>query len=241
MAAEQGRAAPTLMGYSEQQVEDLRAFEQHCHASVRQAGGLLRLTAKLLKEVEHRNKLPASYVPKLTLLLQHAALRDHADVVQMISAAEIMRQAGWGGQAGQAGLHAEASAAYLLDAKASDGCTALHHACREGHAQVVHVCLLHGASGTIPTLRGELLPLALAAQAGHCACAHQLLQSQSQDVDSVDSRGRTSLMLACEQGHAPVVRLLLAWDTDGASPNIVLEDIVEDALCFLNVWSAKRV
>ena len=206
MAAEQGRAYST---YSKLQVDELRSFEQTCHVWGRKAGGLLQLAQRILKVVEHCSVLPASYAPKLTVLLQHAALRDHAEVVQIICAAEAMRQASWGSTAGQAGLHVEASAAPLLDTKAADGCTALHHACREGHAQVVHVCLLHGSSGTIPTLRGELLPLALAAQAGHCACAHQLLQSQSQDVDSVDSRGRTSLMLACEQGHAPMVRLLL--------------------------------
>ena len=51
----------------------------------------------------------------------------------------------------------------------------------------------------------------------------------------------TPLIAAAAHGRLAVVRLLLAWDTDGASPNIVLEDIVEDALCFLNVWSAKRV
>ena len=166
----------------------------------------MRVAQKLLKVAEHRHDLPASYAPKLTVLLQHAAQRDLADVVSAVCSAELRRQAH---SPDHADLHGEASAAPLLDTKAADGCTALHHACREGSARVVHACLLHGASGTIPTVRGELLPLALAAQAGHCDCAHQLLQSQSQDVDSVDSRGRTSLMLACEHGHAPMVRLLL--------------------------------
>jgi uncharacterized protein len=110
-----------------------------------------------------------------------------------------------------------------VNAKTSNGFTALTMAARNGHADVARLLLDAKADVDAKTSAGAT-PLILAAQNGHAGVARLLLDFKA-DVNAKTSTGATPLFLAAQNGHADVARLLLdakadvnaARSTDGAT------------------------
>ena len=101
-----------------------------------------------------------------------------------------------------------------LDARDSDGRTALHHAAANGHAVVVQSLLERGAR--FDTFdEGNWSPLHSAAAAGRAEVVAYLIAAGT-DIDaSAASSGSTALVLAASKGRTDVVRVLLG---KGANP-----------------------
>jgi ankyrin repeat protein len=99
------------------------------------------------------------------------------------------------------------------------GCTALWHATDLDNYEMVKV-LLSGnnskSSVNIPD-QAKLRPLHIAAMHGNHRIASLLIRSGA-EVDAVQIRGWTSLLLACRAGSEPTAKLLLL---NGADPNHV--------------------
>ncbi|XP_053945940.1 uncharacterized protein LOC128855238 isoform X1 [Anastrepha ludens] len=99
-----------------------------------------------------------------------------------------------------------------------NGYTPLHHACLNGHGNIVRLLLAHNAAPDMPDIRGST-PLYLAAWAGHDEIVKQLLlhspntaNPNSQTIDN-----ETPLHCAAQHGHNTVLAILLAY---GADPTI---------------------
>lgn len=96
----------------------------------------------------------------------------------------------------------------LLDANNPETFTALEHAVRQGHADVVRVCLQFSATISHGSLLGAV---------AHSACLAELLESGFLGpgrIDLRDRRGRTALALAIEQGYYESARLLLKHEAN---------------------------
>ena len=132
---------------AEAEADALRQFEQTCQAWGKQKGGLLRLAEKFLGLVEGRNGHddPSVFLPKLAVLLQYAALKDEPVVVQTLLESATVR------------TFDRDATARLLCGCGSDGCTALHSACREGNAHVLHLLLRHGSMVKVAVLAAPQL------------------------------------------------------------------------------------
>ena len=89
--------------------------------------------------------------------------------------------------------------------------TALHAACRGGHAGIAS--LLLGAGAEINQSIGKRwTPLHIACENGHTLVVALLLRRDGIDVNGVIEDGSTPLYLACCEGHHEVVELLLRHD-----------------------------
>ncbi|XP_035216657.1 poly [ADP-ribose] polymerase tankyrase-like isoform X2 [Stegodyphus dumicola] len=95
--------------------------------------------------------------------------------------------------------------------------TALHIACREGHADVVRVLIRHKANVDKLTnaQQDKLTPLMFASQKGHLDIVSLLIEHSAQ-VEMKDKKQRTALTHAVMNGHAHVTSYLLRL---GANPN----------------------
>ncbi|HEX8072796.1 MAG TPA: ankyrin repeat domain-containing protein [Pyrinomonadaceae bacterium] len=97
--------------------------------------------------------------------------------------------------------------------------TSLHKAAAVGDAGAVRRLLAEGADVnataviTEPTPNYWVTPLMLAAEAGHAAIAHLLLEHGAA-VNAQDREGWTPLMRAAAYWHVEVARLLLAYGAD---------------------------
>ena len=111
-----------------------------------------------------------------------------------------------------------------VNAKDSDGLTALHWAATEGHVAIVKD-LLDAANVDVNAKddRGRTA-LNRAARNGHVAIVKDLLGAANVDVNAKDKRGRTALRRAAHNGHVAIVKDLLgaaniedvnAKDSDG--------------------------
>jgi ankyrin repeat protein len=122
---------------------------------------------------------------------------------------------------GQTALHVAASCgneeiiSFLLgqgaqaNSKDEDGATPLMMACEEGQTGVVKVLLQHvGPEALQETNEHGLTALHYAAMWGHEATVTFLLGEGAQ-ANSKDKVGTTSFMMACEEGHMGVVKVLL--------------------------------
>ena len=113
----------------------------------------------------------------ITLLMQ-ASARGQADVVELLL---------------EAGANKE-----FCDTM---GHTPLFAAADKGHAQVVRLLLEAGAQKERPDIKG--LALIAASMNGHTAVVQLLLEAGA-EKDARDSEGRTALMEASRNRHAPV-------------------------------------
>src|SRR5690606_7517052 len=109
-------------------------------------------------------------------------------------------------------VRAEIEAGADVDARSSDGSTALHWAV-EGHAvEIVDALLEAGADATVAS-RNRVTPLSLAALTGDAAVIERLLAAGA-DPNERSEEGQTALMLAARNGRPDAVRLLLDRGAD---------------------------
>jgi len=118
------------------------------------------------------------------------------------------------------------AAPWAVDTLSADGWTALHLAAHFGHRGTIDVLLARGADANLYGRGFERnLPLHAATAGGKIDCALRLLEV-TRNVDARQGGGWTALMLAAENGLAPLVEALLAR---GADPALV-NDAGADAL-----------
>ncbi|KAH8326662.1 hypothetical protein KR067_011667 [Drosophila pandora] len=100
----------------------------------------------------------------------------------------------------------------------SGGYSALHHACLNGHEDIVRLLLAHDASPNLPDSRGSS-PLHLAAWAGETEIVRLLLEHPyrpaSANLRTIEQE--TPLHCAAQHGHTGALSLLLGHD---ANPNM---------------------
>ncbi|XP_065371676.1 ankyrin repeat and sterile alpha motif domain-containing protein 1B isoform X1 [Calliphora vicina] len=98
-----------------------------------------------------------------------------------------------------------------------NGYTALHHACLNGHYEIVKVLLAHHAAHEILDIRGSS-PLYLAAWAGNEHIVNLILMIRGTgNLDAQTIENETALHCAAQHGHNSVVSALLSR---GADPTI---------------------
>ena len=98
------------------------------------------------------------------------------------------------------------------------GRTAMWHAAKNGHLEIVRLLLEQGAD---KELGGpDMTPLRVASAMGHLLVV-QLLLEQGADIEKADSFGRTALFSASTRGHSDVVRYLLEQGANRDKTNIV--------------------
>ncbi|XP_011195479.1 ankyrin repeat and SAM domain-containing protein 1A isoform X3 [Zeugodacus cucurbitae] len=99
-----------------------------------------------------------------------------------------------------------------------NGYTPLHHACLNGHGNIVRLLLMQNAAPDMPDIRGST-PLYLAAWAGHDEIVKQLLlhtpKAANPNAQTIDNE--TPLHCAAQHGHNTVLAILLAY---GADPTV---------------------
>ncbi|KAH8388346.1 hypothetical protein KR093_004739 [Drosophila rubida] len=97
----------------------------------------------------------------------------------------------------------------------SGGYSALHHACLNGHEDIVRLLLAHEASTNLPDSRGSS-PLHLAAWAGETDIVRLLLtqpyRPASANLQTIEQE--TPLHCAAQHGHTGALALLLSHDAD---------------------------
>ena len=95
-----------------------------------------------------------------------------------------------------------------------DNCTPLVYAILKGSVDCVRVLLEQGkASPTDHSANGDLMPLSLAAKAGHLQVVLLLLEHNT--ASAPNSNGEYPIHLAAQEGHSEVVRVLTrceGWD-----------------------------
>lgn len=106
-----------------------------------------------------------------------------------------------------------------MNHKDINGYTALHHACLNGHLEVVRLLISHESTQIdMPDIR-EATPLYLASWAGHAKIVEMLLSHPSRpanpNLQTIENE--TPLHCAALHGHSEVLRILLSF---GAKPNI---------------------
>ncbi len=99
-----------------------------------------------------------------------------------------------------------------VDARASDGATALHWAVHRDDAGLVELLLAAGADATIANRYG-VQPVSLAAENGNPAILETLLRAGA-DANAALSGGETALMTAARTGGPDTLRVLIAHGAD---------------------------
>ena len=101
-----------------------------------------------------------------------------------------------------------------INAAGYSGNTPLHVAALSGYAAGVRVLLNYKANANLANHNGHT-PLHLAATKGFAETASMLLKyAPSIEVNALDNKGRTALLLASEAGYLAVVKLLLEVNAD---------------------------
>ncbi|XP_061386313.1 uncharacterized protein LOC133321241 [Musca vetustissima] len=105
-----------------------------------------------------------------------------------------------------------------INAQDMNGYTPLHHACLNGHEEIVRLLLASDAATDIPDIRGST-PLYLASWANKPDIVKMLLMHPRRPANpnAQNSQNETPLHCAAEHGHNAVVAILLAY---GADPTI---------------------
>ncbi|KPU80498.1 uncharacterized protein Dana_GF16312, isoform B [Drosophila ananassae] len=99
-----------------------------------------------------------------------------------------------------------------------NGYTSLHHACLNGHSNIVRLLISHNALLDVPDIRGST-PLFLAAWAGHQDIVKMLLMNSPSGANpnAQTIENETPLHSGAQHGHNAVVAILLSY---GADPTI---------------------
>lgn len=105
------------------------------------------------------------------------------------------------------------SAGADVNAKRTDGLTALLAAAGRGHTEVVKLLLAARADVNATRSNDGVTALMIASQNDHFE-AVRLLLSAGPDVNARDRDGMTSLYMAAQDGHVPIVDLLLSAGAD---------------------------
>jgi len=124
-----------------------------------------------------------------------------------------------------------------VNAKDSDGVTALMWASEKGHTEVVKVLLAKGADVNIRESSAGMTALMVAAAGGYTAIVDALL-AKAADVNAKDyNLGATPLMGAAEYGYTDVIKALI---TKGADVNAKSER-GRTPLHSAAFWNSKEV
>ncbi|XP_017079982.2 ankyrin repeat and sterile alpha motif domain-containing protein 1B isoform X1 [Drosophila eugracilis] len=101
-----------------------------------------------------------------------------------------------------------------------NGYTSLHHACLNGHSNIVRLLLSHNALLDVPDIRGST-PLFLAAWAGHQDIVKMLLMHTptGANPNAQTIENETPLHSGAQHGHNAVVAILLSYGADPAIRN----------------------
>ncbi|XP_016981985.2 ankyrin repeat and sterile alpha motif domain-containing protein 1B [Drosophila rhopaloa] len=101
-----------------------------------------------------------------------------------------------------------------------NGYTSLHHACLNGHGNIVRLLLSHNALLDVPDIRGST-PLFLAAWAGHQDIVKMLLMHTptGANPNAQTIENETPLHSGAQHGHNAVVAILLSYGADPAIRN----------------------
>ena len=83
----------------------------------------------------------------------------------------------------------------------SENCTALHHACRNGHLEVVKLLVEHGAS--IAATDGKGVTPILEAAGHECLDVVRFLEENGSDINAVAADGRTILHFSAADNSVP--------------------------------------
>jgi cytohesin len=100
-----------------------------------------------------------------------------------------------------------------VNAKESDGYTALHYAANRGFQTVTEVLLANKAEVNVPDKNMGNTPLLLAAKGGQVKII-QILRTAGANPNAENKQGRTPLSLAAESGSPEAVKILLAAKAD---------------------------
>lgn len=179
-----------------------------------------------IRVVEYLAELGSTYLESRDArgrtALVAAAVNGHLNVVLVLASGRFWRPqivdsalcaAAEAGQVDVVGLllsiaHPFAKHPSLMDITNPETFTALEHAARQGHADVVRVCLQFTHTISNGSLLGAI---------AHPACLSELLESRflaPGKIDLRDCRGRTALALAVEQGYYESARLLLKHEAN---------------------------
>jgi len=116
----------------------------------------------------------------------------------------------------------------IINLKNSQGKTALHFACTEGHDYTAEALLKLGA--VIERDQSERTPLHFAASKGALACCQVMIDKFEDCVNDVDKSKNTALHLAAISGHPSVVNFLLSDRKSQISMNSDNENILDIAV-----------
>lgn len=101
-----------------------------------------------------------------------------------------------------------------VNAKGTNGETALWMAAGAGHTEIVEALLERGADVNVKDKAYGATALYMAAQEGHTNAVKVLLESKANVNIKREINGVTALMMAVQKGHTEIVKLLLAAGAD---------------------------
>lgn len=107
-----------------------------------------------------------------------------------------------------------------INTQDSNGYTPLHHACLNGHLEIVMVLLAANVTVDMVDIRGST-PLYLAAWSGHYDIVKLLLQHplQPANANSCTIENETPLHAAAQNGYSDIVAMLLSYGADPTTHN----------------------
>ena len=117
------------------------------------------------------------------------------------------------------------------DVRDVNGFCALHHAGAAGHADVVEALVRRRGCDVDAEDSSGRTALHHAAANARDACVERLITTCEAWVDASDGRDETPLLMACRQGEASTVRILLSRGADATVRNIDGNDAFIEALC----------
>ncbi len=218
-AARRDRTLAALEAQSVRQTSEISRCEtaiRDCHSDpiLRLPAGTARRRelAKLEEELKELRSTQASVAARRDELRRTAALHEEMRVAAADGDAE--------------GVIALLQRGVSVNAPDASGCSAVHYACRAGHAHVVERCIDAGADLAPPrdaavggALHGAASPLVVAAEHGHDEVVQLLCErGGAAQLHAADETGKTALHVACAKGHEHVARALLGA---GAHANVV--------------------
>jgi len=103
-----------------------------------------------------------------------------------------------------------------VDAIDANGFAPVHHACSEGHVEILQLLLDHGASVNTRTFDGETA-LHLCSSIGYESCVEHLLAAGAR-TEVKTATGKSAADLARQMGHVNILEMLVAAapESDGA-------------------------
>ena len=113
--------------------------------------------------------------------------------------------------------------------------SALHAACRSGHAEIVRILISHGADLKAINSKGKNV-LHLACQSGDLELVRMLIEEEPSLTTECDDNGQTALHFSAAKGHMSIIKALL--DLQGA-PDVNEQNEQGDTpldLAIINGW-----